>query len=143
LFIVSYASVLPTSAAVESALTLRALALRAGRHIMKTEFRRTSRWYYDLRSGSGSAWFGYRGALVRGSRCERSLLLGKPAAVTGTRFPPALFCQDDQGIGAGVARRRRNRSMQGKVFANYAQAKVIGGGSAITHHTSRGCAGLR
>lgn len=37
LFIVD-ASVLPTSAAVNPALTIAALALRAGRHIMKTEF---------------------------------------------------------------------------------------------------------
>jgi choline dehydrogenase-like flavoprotein len=34
----SLASVLPTSAAVNPALTIAALALRAGRHIMKTEF---------------------------------------------------------------------------------------------------------
>lgn len=37
LFVVD-ASVLPTSAAVNPALTIAALALRAGRHIMKTEF---------------------------------------------------------------------------------------------------------
>ena len=37
LFIVD-ASVLPTSAAVNPALTIAALALRAGRHIIETEF---------------------------------------------------------------------------------------------------------
>ena len=37
LFIVD-ASILPTSAAVNPALTIAALALRAGRHIIETEF---------------------------------------------------------------------------------------------------------